>query len=54
MWLYFGGFLFLQTTDGKAVKSIFLEATELFSREDSFLLYGKKKTKPKKKLEKSR
>lgn len=42
MWLYFGGFLFLQTTDGKAVKSIFLEATELFSREDSFLLYGKK------------
>lgn len=44
MWLYFGGFLFLQNTDGKAVKNIFLEATELLSRVgDSFLLYRKKK-----------
>lgn len=44
MWLYFGGFLFLQKTDGKAVKNIFLEATELLSRVgDSFLLYRKKK-----------
>lgn len=57
MWLYFGGFLFLQNTDGKAVKNIFLEATEILSRVgDSFLLYREKKNikkMKKKKLEKA-